>query len=107
MSRIAAPVGDVDHTDAARQHGQRLLARFVEKSFRLELFLQLLERELQRAQAHRLDVAHVNLILAAQFVNAERAANGDVQAVLGAAFQRRATDRESRRSESASARPSA
>ena len=79
--------GRRDHADASRQHRQRLLARLVEESFVLKFFLQLLEGELQRAQAHGLDVADVNLIFAARFVDAERAADGDVQAVLGAEFQ--------------------
>ena len=76
------------------------------RGLRLELFLELLEGELQRAQAHRLDVADIDLIFAANFVDAERAAHGDVQAIFRAEFQA-APDRESRRSESASAHLSA
>ena len=53
----------------------------------MELLFELLEGELQRAKADRLDVAHVNLILAAQFVHAKRAAQRDVQAVVGTELQ--------------------
>ena len=79
--------GRGDDADAARQDRQRLFARFVEEALFLQLLFKLLEGELERAESDRLDVRDVNLIFAAQFVDAERAAHGDVQAVLGAELQ--------------------
>ncbi len=79
--------GRSDDADAARQHRQRLFARFVEEAFFLQLFFELLEGELERAESDRLNVRDVNLVFAAHFVDAERAANGDVQAVFGAELQ--------------------
>ena len=75
--------GRSDDADAPRHDGQRLLARFVEEPFLLQLFLQLLEGQLQRAQPHGLDVTDVHLIFAAHFVDAEGSAHADVQAILG------------------------
>src|SRR5208282_5297416 len=60
---------------------------FVEQALFLEPLFQLLESQLKSAQADRLHVADVDLILAARFVNAERSAHGDVQTVLGPEFQ--------------------
>ena len=107
MSRIAAPVGDVTTPMQRGSTGSGFLRASSNRPSSWSRFLQLLEGQLQRAEADRLDVADVNLILAARFVDAERAAHGDVQAVLGAEFQSAQPDRESRRSESARARPSA
>src|SRR6185437_5062530 len=73
--------------DAARQDGQRLFARVVEEAFFLQLLFELFEGELQRPEANRLDVRDINLVFAAHFVDAERAANGDVQAIFGAKLQ--------------------
>ena len=55
-----------------------------EEAFGFEALFQLLEGELKRAEADGLDVLDVDLIFAAGFVDADRAAHGDVQAVLGA-----------------------
>ncbi len=57
-----------DDADAPREARQRSLALGCEQPFRRELFLQLLEGELQRAEALRLDQLHQQLILAARFV---------------------------------------
>ena len=73
-----------DQADAVGEHGQRLFALGSKESFGFEAFLQLLEGELQRAEAYRLDILDVDLVFAACFIDADRAANGDVQAVLGA-----------------------
>src|SRR5882762_3395896 len=72
-----------DNADAAGKKRQRLLARRVEKAFGFEAFLQLLERELERAETNGLQIFHVNLILAARFVDAEGTAHGHLQAVFG------------------------
>ena len=72
-----------DDPDLARQRRQRPLARRVEEPFRLQLLLQLLERELQRAEPVRLHVLADDLVLALRLVDAEPAARDDVQAVLG------------------------
>ncbi len=67
-----------DQPDAVRQKRQRLLAVGSEKAFGFEALLELLEGELQRAEADGLDVLDVNLVFAARFVNADGAAHGDV-----------------------------
>src|SRR5579859_1962351 len=69
--------------DASRQRRQRLLTLRIKKSFSCECLLQLLERKLQRPQSHRLDVRNVNLIFTPRFVDADGAAHGDVQSILG------------------------
>ncbi len=76
-----------DQADALREHGQRLFARGVEQSFGFEALLQLVEGKLERAESHRLDVLDVNLVFAASLVNADRAADRHVQAVLGTKLQ--------------------
>ena len=86
-SRTAAPRGEVIRPTRSRQHGKRLLARGIEQALGFQALLQLLEGELQRAETDRLDVLDVNLVLAARFVDADGAAHGDVQAVLGAKLQ--------------------
>ena len=63
---------------------QRLLSRGVEEAFRLQAFFQLLKRKLERAKTNGLEMFHVNLILAAGLVDAEGAAHGHLQTVLGA-----------------------
>ena len=73
-----------DEADAAREHRQRLFSLGGKQAFGFQAFFQLVEGELQRAQADRLDVLDVNLIFAAGFVDADGTAYGDVQAVLGA-----------------------
>ena len=47
----------------------------------------MLEGKLQGAEAHWLDVLDVNLIFAARLIDADGAAHGDVEAVLGAKLQ--------------------
>src|SRR5215472_1742532 len=79
--------GGGDDADAARQNRQRLFAPFVEEAFFLQLAFKLLEGDLERAKTYRLDVADVDLIFAARFIDAEGATHGDVQAILGAEFQ--------------------
>ena len=75
------------HANAARQHGQRLLAPLFEQAFGFEALLELFERQLQRADAGRLDVLHVNLIFAARLVHADRSAHDKLQPVLGTELQ--------------------
>ena len=76
--------GRSDQADAIRQHRQRLLSLRREKAFGFEALFQLLEGQLQRAESDGLDAFYVDLIFAARFINAERAAHGDVQAVFKA-----------------------
>ena len=64
MSWIDRARGRGDDADAARQHGQRPLARGVEQALLLELLLQLLEGLLQRALAERLQHLDRELVLA-------------------------------------------
>ena len=75
-----------DQTDAARQHRQWFLAIGREEALGFETFFQLVEGKLQRAETDGLDALHINLIVAAGFVDADGAAHGDVQSVLGAEF---------------------
>src|SRR5579862_1887546 len=63
--------GRRDDADASRQNRQRLLPGFVEKAFFLQALLQLFERKLQRAEANRFDIRDVNLIFAANIVDAD------------------------------------
>ena len=84
MSRIAAPVGTGDDGDALRQHRNRLLARGIEEAFIGELLLELLERQLQRAEAGRLDGDGVELELALLLVKRQPAADDELQSVLDA-----------------------
>ena len=46
----------------------------------------MLERELQGAETDGLDGLDIDLVFAARFVDAERAAHGDVQTIFGAEF---------------------
>src|ERR1700728_78873 len=73
-----------DHADATREQGQRLFSTFVKQALVGEALFQLFESDLQSASAHRLDVADVNLVLTARFIDAERASHGDAQSVLRA-----------------------
>ena len=59
--------------DLARQRGQRPLARRVEQPFGLQPLLQLIERELQRAETLRLQVLADELILALRLVDRQLA----------------------------------
>jgi hypothetical protein len=67
-----------DQADAAGEKWQRLFAVGGEQAFGLKALLELLEGQLQSAEADRLDVLDVNLVFAARFVNADGAAHGDV-----------------------------
>src|SRR5207248_4162072 len=73
-----------DEADTAGKQRQRLLARRIEETFPFEALFQLVEGELKRAEADRLDFLDVNLIFAALFVDADGATHGDLQAVFGA-----------------------
>src|SRR3984957_13666630 len=73
--------GRSDHADATRKNGQRFLAGLMEQNFFEQALFQLLERQLQRAQPHRIDVRDVNLIFAARVIDTERTADGNVQTV--------------------------
>ncbi len=71
-----------DDADLAGQGRQRTLARLVEEAFGREPLLQLVEGELQRAEAFRLEVLADDLILALRVVDADAPARDDAQAVL-------------------------
>ena len=68
-------------SDLARERGQRTFPRAVEESFRFEPLLQLIEGQLQRAQAVRLEMLADQLILALRLVHRNPAARDDAQAV--------------------------
>src|SRR5580704_3051772 len=78
--------GRSDHADATRQNWQRFLAGLIEQTFFEQALFKLLESELQRAEADRVDMGDVNLIFAPRVVDAERTADGDVQTVFRFAF---------------------
>jgi hypothetical protein len=69
--------------DPPRQGGQRALSLRIEQPFGLQPLLQLLERQLQRAQAVRLHVLADDLVFTFRLVDAETAARDDVQTVFG------------------------
>ena len=71
-----------DDADLARQRRQRALAALVEQPFACEPLLELIERELQRAEALGLEVLADDLILALRVVDADAAARDDAQSVL-------------------------
>ncbi len=75
--------GRGDDADRARERGERLLAVGVEETFGFEALFQLLEGELQRAGADGLHGFRDKLQLAALLVDADAAANQDVQAIFG------------------------
>ncbi len=87
MSRSAAPSIDVTMPMRRGRAGQRPLARLLEQALGGELLLELLERELQRAQPMRLHVLADELILALRVVDADAAAHDDVQSVFGLELQ--------------------
>src|SRR5262249_40674841 len=62
---------------------QRLLRFSGKQAFGFKMFFELLERELQSAQTHGFNVFDVNLVVAALFIDADGAAYGDAEAVLG------------------------
>ena len=72
-----------DDADASRQHGQRALATRVEEAFGAEPLLQLLEGQLERAEAVRLERVADDLVLALGGIHADAAARDDVLAVFG------------------------
>jgi hypothetical protein len=91
--------GRGDDADAPRMLGQRLLARFVEQALGLEATAQLLERELERTFAARLDLAHDQLQLTARLVDRRLGQQQQLEAVLelerqarGVAAKQRAAD---------------
>ena len=73
--------------DFRRQRRQRPLARRLEEALGLEFLLQLLERQLQRAESLRLQVVAEQLILALRLVDAEPAARDHAQPVFGLELQ--------------------
>ena len=73
-----------DDGDALRQHRDRLLARGIEEAFIGELLFELLERQLQRAEAGRLDGDGVELELALLLVERQASADDELQSVLDA-----------------------
>ena len=77
-----------DDADLAGQRRKRALARRVEEPFGLQPPLQLIERELQRAEAVRLHALADDLIFALRLVHADAPAHDDVQAVFGLELQR-------------------
>ena len=79
--------GRGDDADGAGKGGQRALAFGVEEAFGLEPLLELLEGELQRAGADGLHGFGDELHLAALLVDADAAADQDVQAVFRAEAQ--------------------
>ena len=72
MSRIAAPSSEVTMPILRGSAGSGRLRAGVEQPFGLQPLLQLIERELQRAEALRLQVLADELILALRLVDARR-----------------------------------
>src|ERR1700683_946861 len=75
-----------DQTDATRQKRERLFSLRGEQTLGFQALFQLIEGQLQRAQADRLDALDVDLIFAAGFVDADGTAHSDVEAIFGAEF---------------------
>src|SRR5439155_26446274 len=75
-----------DDCGAAGKQRQRLFARGIEEAFLLKALFQLLESALQRSLSHQINFLDVNLIFAALLVDADAAANGDLQPVFGTEF---------------------
>ncbi len=84
MSRITAPVGEVDDADDKRHERDELLARVVEQSFGGELLLALFELLEQRADAGRLQRLDHDLIIGAARIGREPAGDHDLEALLRA-----------------------
>jgi hypothetical protein len=77
-----------DDADAARKPRQPALALRREQSLGGELLLELLEGQLQRAHALRLERLHLQLVFAADLIDIDAAARQHRQAVLaGLNFQ--------------------
>src|SRR5690242_1432051 len=77
-----------DDADAPRISGQWFLAGYVEQTLGEELFLQLLEGQLQGAHALRLQQFDVKLVLAACLIYADAPARSHVQPVLRAKLKK-------------------
>ena len=75
-----------DNSDAPRKARQRAFALGREQALGGQLPLELLESQLQRAHALRLERLHQQLIFAAGFVDIDAAARQHRQAVLGFEF---------------------
>ncbi len=79
-----------DHRASARRHNpdargesrQRPLARRLEEAFGSQLLLELLKGELQRAMPLQLESLHLQLVLAAHFVNVDSPARQYGRAIL-------------------------
>ena len=84
MSRIAAPSSEVTTPILRGRAGSGRLRRRIEQPFGRQPLLELLERELQRAEALRLQVLADELILALRVVDADASARDDAEAVLRA-----------------------
>jgi len=78
-----------NQSHALRQHGKRFFPPGIKQALSVEALFQLLEGELQSAQADRLHVFDIKLVLTARFVDADGAAHGHMQAVFGTKFQAR------------------
>ena len=71
-----------DDADLARQRRQRTLAPWIEESLALQPFLQLIEGQLPRAQALRLQMLADDLILALRVVDGDAPARHHAEAVF-------------------------
>ena len=79
---MAAPVGLVTMAMRCGSIGIGFFARGIEEPFLRELFLELLERQLQRAEAGGLDGDGIELELTFLLVKRQPAANDELQSVL-------------------------
>ena len=79
---MAAPVGDVTRPMRCGYFGSGRFRSGANKSFRRELLLEFLERDLQRADALQLHRAHDELVLPARLINRHVALQQDLLAVL-------------------------
>jgi hypothetical protein len=71
-----------DDGDPLRQHGDRFFTSRIEEAFIRELFLELFERQLQRAEAGWLHGYGIELELSLLFVESQSPANDELQSVL-------------------------
>ena len=72
-----------DNGYSSRKLGQWTLSIYIEKAFSLELLLQLLKGELQRAGTNRLDCLGYELQLSTVLIDAHPSAHQHVQAIFG------------------------
>ena len=84
----AAPSSDVTTPILRGSAGSGRLRRAIEQPFRAQPLLQLIERQLQRAEPLRLEVLADDLVFALRVVDADPAARHDVQPVLRLEAQR-------------------